>query len=502
MSENRVRKIVIVGGGTAGWMAASMLSKMLGKQLSIKLIESDAIGTVGVGEATIPPILAFNAFLGLDEKDFMRQTKSTIKLGIEFQNWGELGDRYMHGFGFVGRKLGMTPFQHVWVKSLKEGNAENLDNYSFNNMAARAGKFARMDKIEGSPLDGLAYAFHFDAGLYAQYLRKFCEKNGVKRLEGKIIKTNLRSEDGFVSSVTLENGQTIEGDLFIDCSGFRGLLIEEALQTGYEDWTHWLPCDRAIAVPCSNEGSPLRPYTQSIAHTAGWQWRIPLQHRTGNGHVFCSDYMSEDEATQILLSNIEGETLKDPMTIRFKTGRRKKIWNKNCVAFGLSSGFIEPLESTSIHLIQSAVTTLVKHFPALDFNEVNRAEYNRRMTYEYESIRDFIILHYHLNARHDSSFWTRCREMDVPDTLKKRMEIFKQTSQLYRRDDELFTEVAWLQVMVGQGLIPDDYSPLADTVPSRDVAEYLKNLNSIMSREVKRLPSHQNFIAQYCAAGI
>lgn len=500
MGSNRIKNVVIVGGGTAGWMAAAMLSKMLGKQLTLTLIESDAIGTVGVGEATIPPILAFNKFLGLDENEFMRQTKSTIKMGIEFQNWGNLGDRYMHAFGYIGRKLGMTPFHHVWVKCLKEGNAQNLEEYSFNNMAARAGKFARMEKIENTPLEGLAYAYHFDAGLYAQYLRKYCQQGGVKRIEGKINKTNRRSEDGYIDSVSLESGKTIEGDLFIDCSGFRGLLIEGALQTGYEDWTHWLPCDRAIAVPCSNEDSAFRPYTQSIAHAAGWQWRIPLQHRTGNGHVFCSDHMSEDEATQILLSNLDGEALKDPITIKFKTGMRKQLWNKNCITLGLASGFIEPLESTSIHLIQSGITNLVKHFPALDFNEVNRSEYNRRMTFEYEAIRDFIILHYHLNSRDDSPFWIKCREMDVPETLKRRMEIFKQTGQLYRQNDELFTEVAWLQIMVGQGLIPDDYSPLADNVSSQDIAEYLKNLNSIMSNAVKRLPSHQEFIAQNCAA--
>jgi len=500
MSDNRIKNVVIIGGGTAGWMAAMMLSKMLGEQLNINLIESDTIGTIGVGEATIPPIRAYNNFVGIDEDDFLRKTNGTIKLGIEFQNWGNLGDSYMHGFGFVGRKLGMTPFHHVWLKALKDGNAKDLLDYSFNNLAARAGKFARMDKIEKTPLDGLAYAFHFDAGLYAQYLRKICEKDGVRRTEGLITKVNLSSSNGFIESVILETGDVINGDLFIDCSGFRGLLIEEALQTGYEDWSNFLPCDHAIAVPCSNDGSAFRPYTQSIAHKAGWQWRIPLQHRTGNGHVFCSDHMSVDEATQILLSNVEGEILKDPMTIKFKTGRRHKMWNKNCVALGLSSGFLEPLESTSIHLIQMGVTNLVKHFPSLEFNEINSGEYNRRMAYEYETIRDFIILHYHLNARDDSKFWTMCREMDVPETLKWRMNIFKQTGQLFRKDDELFTEVGWLQVMIGQGLIPDDYSPLADTVSSDNVAEYLKNLNSIMATAVKGLPTHREFIAQYCKA--
>jgi len=500
MSEGRIKDVVIVGGGTAGWMAAAMLSKMLGKQLNIRLIESDMIGTVRVGEATIPPIQAFNNFLGIDENDFLLQTKSTIKLGIEFQDWGKLGDSYMHGFGFVGRKLGMTPFHHIWLRCLKEGTTRDLLDYSFNNMAARAGKFTRINKIEGTPLDGLAYAYHFDAGLYAQYLRKYCEQGGVTRIEGKITNTSLRSEDGFIESVSLENGETICGDLFIDCSGFKGILIEEALDTGFEDWSHWLPCDRAIALPCSNDGSAFRPYTQSIAHKAGWQWRIPLQHRTGNGHVFCSDYMSEDEATQILLSNIEGEALKDPMTVKFTAGRRKKHWNKNCITLGLSSGFIEPLESTSIHLIQTGVINLIKHFPSLDFNDVNREVYNRRMAFEYEAIRDFIILHYHLNARDDSPFWTMCREMDVPETLKRRMEIFKQTAHLYRQDDELFTEIGWLQVMIGQGLIPDDYSPIADNVPSRDVAEYLHNLNLIISQAVNCLPSHHDFIAKHCAA--
>lgn len=496
MSDNDIKNVIIVGGGTAGWMAASMLSKSLGKLVNITLIESDAIGTIGVGEATIPPIHFFNNHLGLNEDDFLKETKATIKLGIEFENWGNIGDNYMHAFGPVGRNVGIMPFHLAWLKCLKEGTAKELAQYSFNNMAANANKFTRITSIPNTPLDGLAYAYHFDAGLYAQYIRKFSEKWGVKRTEGKIIKTNLRPTDGFIESVTLESGETIEGDLFIDCSGIGALLIEQALETGYEDWTHWLPCDRALAVPCSNDNSPMRPYTQSIAHGAGWQWRIPLQHRTGNGHVYCSEHMSQDEATSILLSNLEGEPLKDPMLIKFTTGRRKKVWNKNCVSLGLSSGFMEPLESTSIHLIQVGVTNLLKHFPTKTNMAANCEQYNRRIIFEYEAIRDFIILHYKQTEREDTPFWKMCKEMEIPESLRYRMDIFKRAGHLYRLDNECFTEVSWLQVMIGQGLIPEEFNPIANSITSAESADYLANLNKIFTGAVEKLPSHKDFIAQ------
>lgn len=496
MSAKKIQKIVIVGGGTAGWMSAAMLAKAFPKNLEVVLVESDAIGTVGVGEATIPPIRAYNHYLGLDEQDFIRATKGTFKLAIEFQNWGQIGESYLHGFGYVGRKIGIVPFHVFWLKAMQEGYAENIENYSFNNLASRAQKFAPMEKIQNTPLDGLSWAFHFDAGLYAQYLRRFSEGKGVNRLEGKITSVNQCGESGNVESVVLESGALLEGDFFIDCSGFRSLLVGDTLGSGYEDWSAWLPCDSALAVPSSNEGAQIRPYTQSIAHSAGWQWRIPLQHRTGNGHVYSSKYMSDDEAASILMDNLEGEALKDPMQLRFTAGCRKKSWVKNCVSVGLSSGFIEPLESTSIHLIQTAMTFLLKHFPSTTACAVNAEEFNRRMAFEYTSVRDFIILHYHQTQRTDSDFWNYVRTMEIPESLKERMEAFRSHGFVSRIDDELFTEVGWLQVFLGQGLMPESYNMMADAIAPNDIRDYLKNLNSIMTNATKQLPMHQEYLAR------
>ncbi|NVJ99632.1 MAG: tryptophan 7-halogenase [Alphaproteobacteria bacterium] len=490
----KIQKVVIVGGGTSGWMSAAMLAKAFQGILDITLVESDAIGTIGVGEATIPPIRAFNHFLGLDEEEFVRETKGTYKLAIEFQNWGQVGESYLHGFGYVGRKLGITPFHVFWLKALKEGYAGKLEDYSFNNLACRSGKFAPVEKINNTPLEGLSWAFHFDAGLYAQYLRRYCEAKGVTRVEGKITDVKQCPETGVIDSVSLEGGQLLEGDFFVDCSGFRALLSAGALGSEYEDWSHWLPCDSALAVPSSNKGAQIRPYTQSIAHSAGWQWRIPLQHRTGNGHVYSSSFMDDKVASDILLGNLEGEPLKDPMQLRFKAGCRKSSWVKNCVAIGLSSGFIEPLESTSIHLVQTAVSFLLKHFPSTTACEGNADAFNRRMSFEYETIRDFIILHYHQTARTDSDFWNYVRTMEIPDSLKAKMEDFRSHGYLSRVDDELFTEVGWLQVLVGQGMVPENYNRIGDTVSSPEVKGYLGNLNSIISNAVRQLPTHEAFL--------
>src|SRR5688500_5006646 len=382
-------------------MAAAALTATLGHQLRIRVIESDEIGIVGVGEATIPAIRLFNALAGIDEDEFIRATQATFKLGIQFQNWGDIGESYMHAFGQIGQSLGVLEFHQYWLRARRQGVAGPLCDYSLNATAARLGKFARIPRIPDTSLEGLTYAFHFDAGLYARYLRGVCESRGVTRTEGKIVSVEQRAEDGFVRSVTLEDGQSIAGELFIDCSGFRGVLIEQALGAGYEDWSHWLPCDRAIAVPCENNG-PLRPYTQAIAHAAGWQWRIPLQHRTGNGHVFCSEFMSEDEAAAILLANLEGAPLAEPRTLRFTTGMRRKFWDRNVVALGLASGFMEPLESTSIHLVQNGIAKLLSLFPDKSFEPSAIAEYNRKVTFDYERIRDFIVLHYFANQRTDS----------------------------------------------------------------------------------------------------
>jgi tryptophan 7-halogenase len=500
MEDNRIKKIVIVGGGTAGWMASAAMSKLLSRDYSITCIESDDIGTVGVGEATIPQIKLFNTMLELDEDDFMRKTQGTFKLGIEFVNWGKLGDRYIHGFGSIGQDLGVIQFHHYWLKMRQQGLATKLDDYSLNTAAAPAGKFMRaVAEMANSPLGQLAHAFHFDAGLYARYLRGYAEARGVKRIEGKIVKTNLRAHDGFVESVQLESGAVIEGELFIDCSGFRGLLIEQALQTGYEDWTHWLPCDRAVAVPCASAGPPT-PFTRSTARQAGWQWRIPLQHRIGNGHVFSSKYISEDEATNTLLQNLDGEKLAEPRTLRFVTGRRKKFWNKNVVAIGLASGFMEPLESTSIHLIQTSIARLIYFFPDKTFNQTDVDTYNRHSDFEFERIRDFLILHYHLTQRTDTPFWNYCRTMDVPDTLKEKMRIFQEHGRFFREADELFGLQSWVEVMIGQGLMPRSYHPMVDLLTEKELGEFVGNVKDVITRCVAAMPSHQEFINQHCSA--
>ena len=480
-------------------MAATALSQTIGRQLNIRLIESDEIGIVGVGEATIPAIRLFNALAKINEDEFIRATQATFKLGIEFQNWGRPGETYMHAFGQFGQSLGLLEFFQYWLRARKEGVAERFWNYSLNETAARAGKFARLPVIPNTKLEGITYAFHFDAGLYARYLRGVSEKRGVVRTEGKIVSVQQRPEDGFIQSVTLESGEVIEGELFIDCSGFRGLLIEQTLKAGYDDWSQWLPCDRAIAVPCENT-VPLRPYTQSIAHTAGWQWRIPLQHRTGNGHVFCSEFMSEDEATSILLANLEGPALADPRTLRFTTGMRRKAWDKNVITLGLASGFLEPLESTSIHLVQNGIAKLLSLFPDKGFDPAGITEYNRKVKFDYERIRDFIILHYYANQRTGSPFWTRCREMVIPETLQTKLELFRSTGRIFREHEELFIEIGWFQVLTGQNIEPASYHPLADAISTDQMKGFMADLKTIIGRAAGQLPSHEQFIAAHCAA--
>jgi tryptophan halogenase len=496
MPEN-VKTVVIVGGGTAGWIAAALLIKILGNALKIKLVESEQIGIVGVGEATIPPILTLNKALGLDEAEFLRETRGAIKLGIEFVNWKQTGERYMHAFGNIGKDFPFCSFHHFWTRGLRNGRQDSLWDFSLNYQAAIQNRFAKLDRLEAGNLQGLAYAYHFDASLYAGYLRRFSERLGVERIEGLISSVSLNPASGFIESVSLQGGNTIAGDLFIDCSGFRGLLIEQQLHTGYEDWTHWLPCDRAIAVPSAST-TPLTPYTRSTAHEAGWQWRIPLQHRTGNGMVFCSKYWSEDDATALLLQNLDGAQLAEPRLIRFRTGRRIRQWNKNCVSMGLASGFLEPLESTSIHMVQSGVIRLIKSFPHAGIYQSEIDEYNRQSKMEWEYIRDFIILHYHLNQRNDSEFWRECRDMQIPESLARRMELFKNTGKVFREQEELFTEIAWQQVMIGQGLVPEDYHPLVNALSREQLDEFLDNVKKIIDEAVRRLPDHAQFLQQYC----
>ena len=500
MNQTPIKTIVIVGGGTAGWMAAAALSTVLRGKYTIRLVESDEIGIVGVGEATIPMIQRFNKIVGIDENEFVRETQGTFKLGIEFVNWGKLGDRYTHGFGRFGQDLWTVSFDQYWQKMNALGKAYPMEAYSITRMAAKANKFMppRLD-VPNSPLGDIAYAYHFDASLYARYLRKLSEARGVQRTEGKISHATQRAGDGHIDAVVLESGERVEGELFIDCSGFRALLIEQTLQTGFEDWTHWLPCDRAFAVPCES-AAVLTPYTRSTAHRAGWQWRIPLQHRTGNGHVFCSSAVSEDEAASVLLSNLDGKPLADPRLIKFTTGMRKKAWNKNVVAVGLAGGFLEPLESTSIHLIQAAISQLIDFFPDQGFNATDVDEYNRQTRFHYERIRDFVVLHYHLNQRTDSAFWQQCAAMPVPETLSEKMNLYKAHGRIVRFNNELFAEVGWLQVMQGQNLQPGSYHPLVDIQPEADIHDYLESVREVIAKCVELMPSQQEYIRQTCAA--
>ena len=500
MEANKVKQIVIVGGGTAGWMTAAALAKVLKGQYPIKLIESDEIGTVGVGEATIPMIQLFNRILELDEDEFMRKTQASFKLGIEFVNWGRLGDRYIHGFGVIGQDNWTVDFHQYWLKQFMAGKAKDLVHYSINTAACLQNKFMRANpELRNSPLSQIAHAFHFDASLYAKFLREYSEARGVERIEGKIVEVRQREGDDHVTGVQLQNGQLIEGDFFVDCSGFRALLIEGALKTGYEDWSHWLPCDRALAVPCVST-QELTPYTRATARQAGWQWRIPLQHRVGNGHVYCSKYISDDEATAVLLSNLDGEPLASPRPIKFLTGKRRQAWNKNVVSIGLSSGFLEPLESTSIHLIQMGIGHLLTYFPAAGFDAADRAEYNRTMDQEYEWVRDFIILHYKATERTDTPFWNYCRTMEVPESLAQRMALFESRGRVYREGNELFTKISWLQVMHGQRIRPKSYHPLADLLPEDEVQSYLEEVEQVIATCVEVMPGHAKFIAENCAA--
>ncbi|WP_373989547.1 tryptophan halogenase family protein [Duganella sp. BuS-21] len=495
-----IKNVVIVGGGTAGWMTAAALSRVLGDKVNITLVESEDIGTVGVGESTIPMIKLFNAVLGIDENEFVRDTQATFKLAIEFKDWGRIGDEYMHGFGIFGQDLATLPFYQYWLRMHQAGKAPDLEQYSINRRAAKAGKFMRADRSHGnSPLGDIVHAFHFDAGLYARYLRKYSEERGVRRIEGKVADVLTRTSDGHVEAVRMENGDLIGGELFIDCSGFRGLLIEQALHTGFEDWSHWLPCDRAYAVPCELGGG-LTPYTRATARPAGWQWRIGLQHRTGNGHVYASKFMSDDEAASILMANLDGRALAEPKQLRFTAGKRKQVWNKNVVAVGLSSGFLEPLESTSIHMIQSTIARLITFFPDQGFSAPDIAEFNRQCDFEVERIRDFIILHYHATERNDTPFWDYVRTMEIPDTLRAKMDLWRSRGRIVRVDNELFAEVGWLQVLHGQRVPVAGHHPMADLMDEQEITEYLGDIASVIGKCVDQMPTHEAFIKANCAA--
>ena len=493
MQPNEIKRVVIAGGGTAGWLAAAALSHQLGRVLEITLIESDEIATIGVGEATIPPIRVFHKLLQIDEQEFMRATAATFKLGIWFENWGQKGDRYVHSFGRNGKPTWMCEFHNFWLRSRELGVDSELGDYCFELQAAKAEKFATAQDLE------INFAYHFDAGQYAKFLRRFAEGLGLRRVEGKIQEVRQDPESGFITSLSLQSGQIIEGDLFIDCTGFRGLLIEQTLKSGYEDWTHWLPCDSAAAVQTELTG-PAPPYTSSIAHDAGWRWRIPLQHRVGNGLVFSSRFLSDDVAKEELVRSIEGKPLTMPRVLKFQTGRRRVVWNKNCVALGLSSGFIEPLESTSIHLMMIGVTRLLHMFPFGGIHQSMLDQYNEASRIEMEKTRDFVVLHYHATQRDDTPFWRHCRDMPIPDSLAQRIDMFKQTAYAYQGDGELFRVDSWTQVMLGQRILPRTYHPAARLLTADELTKFLAEYRASILQVVARMPGHQDFVNQYCKA--
>ena len=497
--DRRIRRIAIVGGGTAGWMAASALARMLGNSCSIHLIESNEIGTVGVGEATIPPIIDFLRFLGIDQNNFVEQTQATYKLGIQFRDWLRLDHRYWHPFGVFGAQINRLPFYHYWHKARVQGLDVTVESFSLEAAMGEANRFIFPKNTIGIAQD-LRYALHFDASLVARYLRRYAEQLGVVRLERKV-QSATRRENGFIGELVFDDGSRLEADLYIDCSGFRGLLIEDTLHTGYEPWTRYLPCDRAVAMPTAIQG-PRTPYTLSTARAAGWQWRIPLQHRVGNGYVYCSSHVSDDAALQDLLSVTGQEPLAEPRFLRFVTGRRKQFWNGNCVALGLASGFLEPLESTSIHLVASGLYSLLDHFPDLSFDAANMAHYNAQIIEEFDRVRDFIILHYCGTQRTDSPLWQYCSSMPVPDTLAERIELYRGSGRIFQQRHELFSDLSWFFVLDGLGLTPRDYNPLVDRADFEQVKRFMSDMRDRIQREASLAPSHDSFFPAQTPPGV
>jgi tryptophan halogenase len=499
VSDHSIRKIVIVGGGTAGWMAAAAFSRLLSGSVDIVVIESDEIGTVGVGEATIPPLVAFNTMIGVAEDEFLAACQGTFKLGIDFVDWGSPGERYFHPFGPHGQDFRGVHFHQLYLREAKRRALPPIDQWSMSAAAAMRRRFARPGPDARLPLSQLAYAFHFDAGLYARFLRAHAERSGVRRIEGRIVDVTIEGEQGLVEAVRLADGTVVAGELFIDCSGFRGLLIEEKLAAGYDDWSRWLPCDRAVAVP-SRHAAPPDPFTRCTARPFGWQWRIPLQHRMGNGLVYASAHGGRDEAEALLLANLEGEPLAEPRHLAFTAGRRRLAWSRNVVSLGLSSGFVEPLESTSIHLVQSGIAKLLALFPDRRFDPVERDEYNRQMRDVFEDVRDFVVLHYKATRRDDSEFWNYCRTMEVPDSLAAKLDLWRAKGRLFREGRELFGTASWVAVLLGQGVVPQEQEPAADALEPAMIADALDKMRLSYERMAEHMPAHAGFIAQACPA--
>jgi tryptophan halogenase len=495
MKARPTKNIIIAGGGTAGWMAAAALAKLIGQEINITLIESDEIGTVGVGEATIPPIRTFHKLLGINEQDFIRATHASFKLGIQFEHWQTQGKQYIHSFGMTGKECWAGEFHHFWLHAQSQGYISGFEEYCYELQAAKKGRFGF---TANNPIN---YAYHMDASCYAKFLRTFSESLGVTRIEGKINDAKKHPESGFLKSITLEDHSIHEADFFIDCTGFKGLLIENALHTGYEDWSHLLLCDRAVAVQTQNKTDKIVPFTRSLAHDSGWQWQIPLQHRTGNGLVYCSKYLSKESAEQRLIEQLEGEPITTPNHIQFRTGRRRKGWNKNCLALGLASGFIEPLESTSIHLIMSGIIRFLRLFPFSGITQQAIDEYNKQYCSEIENIRDFVVLHYKLNNRHDSEFWLQCQAMEIPDSLAHKIDLFKHTGRVFLDDGDIFRVDSWVQVMLGQGLYPEQYHHVAHLMKEDELIQFLNGIKQQIVQRLESLPEHHQFIA-HCCGGI
>ncbi|MCC4603439.1 tryptophan halogenase family protein [Xanthomonas campestris] len=490
--QRRVRRVVIAGGGTAGWMAAAALSKLLGRQLQITLVESDEIGTVGVGEATIPSLVTFHRLLEIDEAAFMAATQATFKLGIAFEHWRDVDRHYIHSFGHTGTDHWSAGFHHFWLKGQQRGVARDFGDYCLELRATQEGRFAHL------PSGGMNYAYHLDAGLYARFLRRFSEGFGVQRIEGRIGQVETDPESGFLTALTLHNGTRVEGDLFIDCTGFAGLLIGKTLGVGSEDWSQWLFADSALAVQTESVGPPVT-YTRARADQSGWMWRIPLQHRVGNGIVYSSRYMDQDGARAVLERNLTGRALTEPRPLRFTPNQRHRVWEKNCVALGLASGFLEPIESTNIHLIQRGIVRLLQTFPQV-IHPVDIAEYNRQAADEIAHIRDFVILHYHATDRRDTPFWRDCAAMDIPDSLRHRIALFQESGRVFHRGNELFAENSWVQVMLGQGITPRQHHPVADLMGDAELSQFLEGIRQRVDATVARLPPHADFLRHHCPA--
>ncbi|KTF68818.1 tryptophan halogenase family protein [Sphingomonas sp. HT-1] len=487
------RRIVIAGGGTAGWMAAAALARTLGRAVSVTLVESDAIGTIGVGESTIPPIITFNRLLGINEAEFMAATQATFKLGIQFDGWKGPQDSYFHSFGLTGKDHWAAGFQHFWLDGRTRGNDAPYDDYCLELVAAREGRFAHL------PDDRMNYAYQLDSTLYGRFLRRMAEGDGAVRIEGRIERVELDGKSGDIAALVLDDGQRIEGDLFIDCTGFRALLIERALHVGFDDWSHYLPCDAAVAVQTESVRPPV-PFTRAIAHESGWQWRIPLQHRAGNGIVYCSRYLDHDVARERLLANVEGTVLTEPNMLRFTTGARRKQWHRNCIAIGLSGGFLEPLESTSIHLIQRAILRLIRLLPGDPVSPHDIAEFNDQQMTDMLQIRDFLILHYKVTERRDTPFWRQCADMEIPESLAHKIALFRETARVFRRNDELFAENSWVQVMLGQGIVPESYHPITARLSDGELAQLLSSVRQNVATTVRGLPPHADYVARFCGA--